>query len=107
MLRIARQYRITQAQVAKLEQALAQVMPGEEGVAFIHLRLQQAERHALQRQITDLCEQLQSMTPCAPASALRSISSPLKNCLDHSPKRVLLQGLVRKNSPKRLGLKEQ
>jgi len=98
MIRNARQYRITQAQVAKLEQALAQVMAGEERVAFIHPRLRQAERDALQSQITDLREQLADMTPCALASALCSISSPLKNCLGRSSRHALLRGLVRKNS---------
>jgi ribosome-binding protein aMBF1 (putative translation factor) len=107
MIRNARQYRITQAQVAKLEQALAQVMAGEERVAFIHPRLRQAERDALQSQITDLREQL------AEYDALRTRKRPVLHLksFEELP-RALIQariaaGISQKELGKRLGLKEQ
>jgi hypothetical protein len=81
-------------------------MAEEEGVPFIHPRLNKWSETLSKARSSVQANGLQSMTPCAPASALCSISSPLKDCLGRLSKRVLLQGLVGKNSPKRLGLTE-
>jgi len=58
MIRNARQYRITQAQVAKLEQALAQLKADGKTQTTLHPRLLQAEQEALESQLADLREQL-------------------------------------------------
>ena len=74
MIRNARQYRITQAQAAKLEQALTQLTAAEaDHGAVIHPRLRQAEQEALRSQIEDLREQL------ADYDALRTRKRPVLN----------------------------
>ena len=107
-MRNARQYRITQAQVAKLEQALAQVMTtSEERAASIHPRLRQAEQDAIRSQIEDLRAQL------AEYDALRTRKRPVLSLqsFEELP-RALIQariaaGLSQKELAQRLGLKEQ
>jgi len=105
MIRNARQYRITQAQVAKLEQALARVTSGE--AQPLHPRLRQAEHDALQSQIAELREQL------AAYDALRTRKRPVLSLqsFDELP-RALIQariavGISQKELAERLGLKEQ
>jgi ribosome-binding protein aMBF1 (putative translation factor) len=108
MIRNARQYRITQAQVAKLEQALARVTArGTAPGTVMHPRLHQAERDALQSQIEDLREQL------AEYDALRTRQRPVLSLksFEEFP-RALIQariavGLSQKELARRLGLKEQ
>ena len=105
MIRNARQYRITQAQVTKLEQVLAQVMAGVG--PSVHPRLRQAEQEALQSQVADLREQLTAY------DALRARPQPVLQVpsFDDLP-RALIQariavGLSQKELAVRLGLKEQ
>ncbi len=106
MIRNARQYRITQAQAAKLAQALAQVTTGA-SASTLHPRLLQAEREALASQLADLREQL------AEYEALRTRKRPVLRLksFDELP-RVLIQariaaGLSQKELAHKLGLKEQ
>ena len=105
MIRNARQYRITQAQMAKLEQALAQVAAGEGQP--LHPRLRQAEHDALQSQIVDLREQL------AAYNALRNHKHPVLSVQSFAElPRALIQariavGISQKELAARLGLKEQ
>ena len=106
MIRNTRQYRITQAQAMKLEQALAQVK-ARTSQSTLHPRLLQAEQEALASQLTDLREQL------AEYDALRTRKRPVLNLksFDEFP-RALIQariaaGMSQKDLAKCLGLKEQ
>jgi hypothetical protein len=58
MIRNARRYRIPQAQIAKLKQALARLSAGEEGASDVHPRLRQAAHAALHSRLDALREQL-------------------------------------------------
>jgi len=108
MIRNARQYRITHAQIAKLDQALAQLTAeGAEHGAVMHPRLRRAEQEALRSQIEDLRQQLADYD--ALRTRKRSILS-LKS-FEEFP-RALIQariavGMSQKDLAKRLGLKEQ
>lgn len=106
MIRNARQYRITHAQMMKLAQALAQV-PAEVPASTLHPRLLQAEREALASQLADLREQLTEY------DALRTRKRPVLRLksFDEFP-RALIQariatGMSQKELAKKLGLKEQ
>jgi hypothetical protein len=58
MIKNARQYRITKAQMAKLERALAQLAPELGHSRPMRPRLQKAQEDASRSQIADLHEQL-------------------------------------------------
>jgi ribosome-binding protein aMBF1 (putative translation factor) len=107
MIRNARQYRITQAQVAKLEQAFAQLKADGKTQTTLHPRLLQAEQEALESQLADLREQLTEY------DALRTHKRPVLSLksFEEFP-RALIQariaaGMSQKELAKRLGLKEQ
>ena len=107
MIRNARQYRMTQAQLVKLEQALTRLRAGEVGASIFHPRLRQAEQDAINSQIDDLREQL------AEYDALRTRKSPVLSLksFEELP-RALIQariavGMSQKDLAQRLGLKEQ
>jgi ribosome-binding protein aMBF1 (putative translation factor) len=107
MIRNARQYRITQAQMTKLEQALARLQAGGAEAAVLHPRLRQAEQDALRSQVEDLRAQL------ADYDALRTHKRPVLSVksFEEFP-RALVQariaaGMTQKELAKRLGLKEQ
>jgi ribosome-binding protein aMBF1 (putative translation factor) len=108
MIRNARQYRITKAQLAKLDQALAQVTGShEEPPASIHPRLRQAERDALKSQIEDLRVELAAYDTLR--TQKRSVFS-LKSFTEFP--RTLIQariaaGMTQKDLAERLHLKEQ
>jgi len=107
MIRNARQYRITQAQLAKLEQALARLQAGEEGASVLHPRLRQAEQDAIMSQIDDLREQL------AAYDALRTRKRPVLHLksFEEFPQALIqariAAGMSQKELAQRLGLKEQ
>lgn len=111
MIKNERQYRITRAQVAKFEQALAETERKEKAQeapsAGVHPLLQQAQTAALRSQRDTLREELTEY------EALRSGGRRvfLSSSFDELP-RTLIQariaaGLSQKDLAERLGVKEQ
>lgn len=107
MIRNARQYRITQAQAAKLEQALALLTAESGQSAQIHPRLRQAQEDALRSQLTDLRDQLAAYDAlCSRTCTVLTLES-----FEEFP-RALIQarvatGMSQKELARRLGLKAQ
>lgn len=103
MIKNERQYRITKAQIADLEQALAELTAQPEGPA----QLQRAEEEALRSQIADLHVQVEEYE--ALSTGERSVLT--LDSFEELP-RALIQariaaGLSQKDLADRLGLKEQ
>lgn len=106
MIKNDRQYRITKAQAAKLEQALSREIKRGDS-AKVHPLLRKAQSDALSSQLADLRSELKQY------EALRSGKRTKLNVtsLDELPQALIqarvASGLSQKELAQRLGLKEQ
>lgn len=107
MIKNERQYRVTQTQAKKFEQALAQFDKNLDKREEVHPLLWKAQRDALQSQLSDLREELEEYE--ALKSGKRAVLE--LESLEELPlaliKARIAAGLSQKELAQRLGLKEQ
>ncbi|NEQ81109.1 MAG: helix-turn-helix transcriptional regulator [Moorea sp. SIO2I5] len=107
MIKNERQYRITQAQAKKFEEALAQFDKNLDKREEVHPLLWKAQRDALQSQLSELCEEIEEY------EALKSGQYKVLELesLEELPlaliKARIAAGLSQKELADRLGIKEQ
>lgn len=107
MIKNERQYRVTQAQAKKFEEALAQFEGNLDKREEVHPLLWQAQRDALQSQLSELCEEIEEY------KALKSGQYKVLELesLEELPlaliKARIAAGLSQKELANRLGIKEQ
>ena len=107
MIKNERQYRITKAQAAKFERALAELSEQSGDDAGVHPLLRKAHEDALRSQLADLHQQLEEY------ETLQSGELPVLtlSSLEELPlaliKARIASGLSQKDLAERLGLKEQ
>jgi ribosome-binding protein aMBF1 (putative translation factor) len=107
MIRNVRQYRITKAQVAKLDRALQQLTAASGRSALAHPRLQKAQEDALRSQIADLHEQLAEYEALRGQTRLALTLESFEEFPRALIKARIAAGISQKELAKRLGLKEQ
>ena len=107
MIRNVRQYRITKAQMAKLERALQQLTAASGRSALAHPRLQKAQEDALHSQIADLHEQLTEYEALRGQTCLTLTLESFEEFPRALIKARIAAGISQKELAKRLGLKEQ
>jgi len=107
MIKNERQYRVTQAQAKKIEQALAQLVENSGKNEEVHPLLWKAQQDGLQSQLSELREELEEYE--ALKSGQREVLE--LNSLEELPsaliKARIASGLSQKELAERLGLKEQ
>jgi transcriptional regulator with XRE-family HTH domain/Zn-dependent peptidase ImmA (M78 family) len=107
MIKNERQYRVTQAQLKKIEQALAKFTDSSHKSEDVHPLLWKAQQDALQSQLSELREEIEEY------EALRAGQREVLelNSLEELPsaliKARIASGLSQKELADRLGLKEQ
>jgi ribosome-binding protein aMBF1 (putative translation factor) len=107
MIRNARQYQITNAQVAKLKHALQQLTAESRQNALAHPRLQKAQEDALRSQIADLHEQLAEYEALRNQTHQALVLESFEEFPQALIKARIATGISQKELAKRLGLKEQ
>ena len=107
MIRNARQYQITNAQVARLKRALQQLTAESRGSVLAHPRLQKAQEDALRSQIADLHEQLAEYETLRDQTPQALILESFEEFPQALIKARIAAGISQKELAKRLGLKEQ
>jgi transcriptional regulator with XRE-family HTH domain/Zn-dependent peptidase ImmA (M78 family) len=107
MIKNERQYRVTQAQAKKIEQALAHLVENSGKSEEVHPLLWKAQQDGLQSQLSELREELEEYE--ALKSGQREVLE--LNSLEELPsaliKARIASGLSQKELAERLGLKEQ
>lgn len=107
MIKNERQYRITKAQVARLDRALAELTQSSDKEGNIPLLLLKAEREGINSQLTDLCAELKEYEKLKDGKYV----IPRLDLFTEFPlaliKARIAKGLTQKELAERLGLKEQ
>ena len=107
MIRNARQYQITNAQVARLKRALEQLTVESRESALAHPRLQKAQEDALRSQIADLHEQLAEYEALRDQTPQALVLESFEEFPQALIKARIATGISQKELARRLGLKEQ
>lgn len=107
MIKNERQYRITKAQVARLDHALAELTHSSDEERNIHPLLLKAEHEGINSQLTDLCAEIKEYEELREGK----YAIPTLDLFIEFPliliKARIAKGLTQKKLAERLGLKEQ